>query len=69
VQAHQPAETEQSLKLDFVIAEHIKRVLQMAGGKIHGPGGAGDLLGVNPNTLRTRMKKLGIDFRKADRQQ
>jgi transcriptional regulator with GAF, ATPase, and Fis domain len=69
VRAHQHREAEQSLKLDVVIAEHIKRVLQMAGGKIHGPGGAGDLLGVNPNTLRTRMKKLGIDFRKADRQQ
>lgn len=36
----------------------------MTGGKIDGPGGAGELLGVNPNTLRHRMKKLGIPFRK-----
>ena len=26
--------------------------------------GAGELLGVNPNTLRHRMSKLGIPFRK-----
>jgi hypothetical protein len=36
----------------------------MTGGKIHGPGGAGELLGVNPNTLRYKMRKLGISFRK-----
>ncbi len=34
------------------------------GGKIHGPGGAGELLAINPNTLRYKMKKLGIPFRK-----
>ena len=34
----------------------------MTGGKIHGPGGAGEVLGVNPNTLRYKMKKLGIPF-------
>jgi hypothetical protein len=38
--------------------------LNLANGKIHGPGGAGELLGVNPDTLRYRMKKLGIPFRK-----
>jgi transcriptional regulator with GAF, ATPase, and Fis domain len=53
------------LDLDAVTAAHIRRVLGMTGGKIHGPGGAGELLGVNPNTLRYRMKKLGIPFRKA----
>lgn len=35
----------------------------MTGGKIHGPGGAGELLGVNPNTLRAKMRKLVIAFR------
>jgi transcriptional regulator with GAF, ATPase, and Fis domain len=52
------------LDLDDVTAAHIRRVLGLTGGKIHGPGGAGELLGVNPNTLRYRMKKLGIPFRK-----
>jgi transcriptional regulator with GAF, ATPase, and Fis domain len=51
-------------ELDAMMAAHIRRVLDMAGGKIHGSGGAGELLGVNPNTLRYRMKKLGIPFRK-----
>ena len=55
---------EEPLDLDTVIAAHIRRVLGLTGGKIHGPGGAGELLGVNPNTLRHRMRKLGIPFRK-----
>lgn len=29
--------------------------------------GAGELLGVNPNTLQYKMKKMGIPFRKSDR--
>jgi hypothetical protein len=31
-----------------------------AGGRIHGPGGAASILGINPSTLRSRMQKLGI---------
>jgi transcriptional regulator with GAF, ATPase, and Fis domain len=53
-----------ALELDVVTANHIRKVLRITGGKIHGPDGAGELLGVNPNTLRYRMKKLGIPFRK-----
>jgi transcriptional regulator with GAF, ATPase, and Fis domain len=60
---------DENLVLDEVIARHIKRVLGMTGGKIHGPGGAGELLGVNPNTLRNKMKKLGIAFRRQPRLQ
>ena len=59
-----PATDEEPLDLDSVIARHIRWVLGMTGGKIHGPGGAGELLGVNPNTLRYKMRKLGIPFRK-----
>jgi len=55
---------EDQLQLDSVIARHIRHVLGMTGGKIHGPGGAGELLGVNPNTLRAKMRKLGIPFQK-----
>jgi hypothetical protein len=39
-------------------------VLDLTGGKIHGPGGAGEMLGINPNTLRSKMRRLGIPFRK-----
>ena len=54
---------DETLELDALIKDHIQRVLQLTGGKIHGPGGAGEVLGVNPGTLRSRMKKLGIPFR------
>ena len=53
--------------LDTVIKQHITRVLGLAGGKVHGPGGAAELLGVNPNTLRHRMGKLGIQFGRQER--
>jgi transcriptional regulator with GAF, ATPase, and Fis domain len=46
--------------LDAVISQHIESILAKTGGRIYGPGGAAELLGVNPNTLRSRMKKLGI---------
>ncbi len=52
------------LDLDQVVSQHIARVLGMTGGKIHGPGGAAELLGVNASTLRYRMEKLGIPFKK-----
>jgi hypothetical protein len=51
------------LPLDDVVPTHIRGVLELTSGKIHGPGGAGELLGVNPNTLRYRMRKLEIPFR------
>ncbi|MCD4683883.1 MAG: hypothetical protein K8R86_11420 [Bacteroidales bacterium] len=30
---------------------------------MHGPGGAAELLGINPSTLRNRMNKLGINYK------
>ncbi|MCB2218272.1 sigma-54-dependent transcriptional regulator [Desulfofustis glycolicus] len=48
--------------LDRLVADHIRRALQATGGKIAGPDGAAALLGVNPSTLRKRMRKLQIPF-------
>jgi transcriptional regulator with GAF, ATPase, and Fis domain len=48
--------------LDEAIASHIRRVLDAAGGRVTGPGGAAEQLGINPSTLRHRMRKLGIEF-------
>jgi hydrogenase-4 transcriptional activator len=48
--------------LNEINARHIRQALKMAGGKINGPGGAGQILGLHPNTLRKRMTKLGIPF-------
>ena len=40
--------------------EHILNILQDCRGTINGAGNAADRLGINPSTLRSRMKKLGI---------
>jgi transcriptional regulator with GAF, ATPase, and Fis domain len=41
--------------------EHVLAVLDVAGGRVAGAGGAAEVLGLHPNTLRSRMKKLGIE--------
>jgi hydrogenase-4 transcriptional activator len=48
--------------LDEVIFNHITMVLEMTAGKVHGPEGAAELLGVKSSTLRARMDKLGIRY-------
>jgi transcriptional regulator with GAF, ATPase, and Fis domain/CHASE1-domain containing sensor protein len=40
--------------------EHILQVLQQTNWRINGDKGAAVLLGINPSTLRARIKKLGI---------
>jgi transcriptional regulator with GAF, ATPase, and Fis domain len=59
-----PAFNLESFSLEEISIHHITRALEKAGGKIHGANGAAELLGVNPSTLRSRMKKLGINFGK-----
>ena len=46
--------------LDELQRRYIKYILKKTGGKISGPGGAADLLGMKRSTLYNRMKKLGI---------
>ena len=48
------------LTLDEHEKAHIRRALDEAAGKIHGPGGAAELLGLNASTLRSRMEKHGM---------
>lgn len=55
------------LKLEDAMASHLSAVLKLAEGKIHGPGGAAELLGMNANTLRWRLDKLGISYRRRKR--
>jgi len=40
--------------------EHVRAVLERCGWRINGPGGAAEVLAVHPNTLRARMKRLGL---------
>ncbi len=48
--------------LDEVISMYIQKILTLTKGKIRGADGAAERLGINPSTLRSRMKKLGIDY-------
>ena len=45
--------------LDDVVREHIEAALDRTGGKIHGPGGAGELLGVHPDTSAQEDEENG----------
>ena len=46
--------------LDEAVVNHVKKALEISGGRIYGSDGAAELLGVKPTTLQSRMKKLGI---------
>jgi transcriptional regulator with GAF, ATPase, and Fis domain len=46
--------------LDAVQRAHIESVLERCDWRINGAGNAADSLGLHPNTLRFRMKKLGL---------
>lgn len=59
------ADIEEKTKIQIVSLEenerrHIIRALKKTSGVIHGKGGAAEFLNVHPNTLYSKMKKLGI---------
>ena len=63
-----PGAADEPLGIDDVMSRHIRRVLDMCGGRVEGEHGAARRLEIHPSTLRKRMKKLGIPFgRKAKR--
>jgi len=45
---------------DEMARQHIEAVLARTAGRVEGPFGAARILGLNPNTLRTRMRRLGV---------
>ena len=55
-----PGKEKEFLELGDLMSLHIQRALTKTNGKIHGSKGAAKLLGINPSTLRSRIKKLGI---------
>lgn len=48
--------------LDDAMRTHIGLALVRSRGRIEGKGGAADLLGVNPHTLRGKMRRLKIEW-------
>jgi len=55
-----PPPVEATANLLDVERRHILRVLDGTRWRIYGPSGAAAQLGMNPSTLRSRMKKLGL---------
>ena len=51
---------QQPATLEAMEREHILTVLRQTGWVVGGPRGAASVLALHPNTLRSRMKKLGI---------
>ena len=58
--AHRGCPAEASENLDAVQRAHIESVLERCGWRINGKGNSAERLGIHPNTLRFRMKKLGV---------
>jgi DNA-binding NtrC family response regulator len=56
------------LNLDEANAVHINEVLKLAKGRIDGSGGAAEMLGINSSTLRSRLDKLGVTYRRRGRE-
>jgi transcriptional regulator with GAF, ATPase, and Fis domain len=61
------SEVNQPWPLDEAMSAHIRRALKQTNGRVQGPGGTAALLGVKPSTLRSRMNKLGISYKKPGR--
>ncbi len=55
-----------SASMEQVERRHIQTVLQKTGWVIEGDRGAAKILDLHPNTLRSRMKKLGIERGSSD---
>jgi len=51
-----------TVALDEVVSNHIRKIMEITGGKVGGRNGAASLLKINPSTLRKKMRKLGIPF-------
>lgn len=54
-----------SHSLEDVISTHIQQTLAQTGGRINGTKGAAKILGIHPNTLRNKMNKLCIPYKKS----
>jgi transcriptional regulator with GAF, ATPase, and Fis domain len=56
---------ENLLTLDETMSRQIRQALLKSDGRVSGSRGAAQLLGINSSTLRSRMKKLGIHFKRS----
>lgn len=54
------SQTAATMTLEEMERRHIRKVLELSGGRVKGAGGAAERLDINPSTLYSRMRKLGI---------
>ena len=59
-----PMAEERMASLEDAGRRHIEAALAQSHGRVEGPFGAARLLALNPNTLRSKMRKLGIHARR-----
>ena len=48
-------------RLDAAIKQRLSEALKESHGKIYGPGGAAELLGLKPSTLQAKLKKYRLN--------
>jgi len=60
VSAAVPGNIQTDAQIRQLEADNIRAALNAANGKVSGPGGAAQLLGMKPTTLASRIKALGI---------
>lgn len=58
------AAARQLVSLDEAMRQHIEAALRQTHGRVDGPNGAARLLRINPHTLRGRMRKLKVNWRR-----
>jgi DNA-binding NtrC family response regulator len=58
--ATSPVANQTLTRLEDVIRQHIEAALNQCHGRVEGPFGAARLLDLNPHTLRSKMRKLGV---------
>jgi transcriptional regulator with GAF, ATPase, and Fis domain len=69
--AKKPEGTDRPVESEVIPDDEMKRrerenliaALESSGGRIYGPGGAAELLGLKPTTLSARIRKLGLKTR------
>ena len=57
----EPLEFEE-MNYDKMLFNFYQKALDLTEGRVEGKGGAADLLGVNPRTLRHRMRRISVPF-------
>ena len=62
--ADMKAEVNADMTFDDMQRAYFRALIERTGGRVSGAGGAAERAGMHPNTLRSRLEKLGITLRR-----